>query len=158
MSALEDLSRRAAESPRRRLNLNLHQMEDVVHRLFNAIEPGTYIRPHRHLNPPKVETLLTVAGSMGVLIFDEDGTEIDRRTLRPGGDTFGMQFAPGTWHSMVALEKGTVFFETKEGPYVPIPPEDLARWAPEERSGEALQLEERWRKSFETSTGDSSPS
>lgn len=148
ISALEDLSRKAAESPRRRLNLNLHEMGDTVHRLFNALEPGTYIRPHRHATPPKTETVLAISGRLGVMVFDPDGSELERRTLRPGGTTFGMQFEPGTWHSMVALEEGTIFFETKEGPYVPIPGEDLASWAPEETTSEACALEQRWRESF----------
>jgi cupin fold WbuC family metalloprotein len=126
-------------------------MEEAVHRLFNAIEPGTYIRPHRHLTPPKVETAIAVAGRLGVLVFDLNGREIERRTLAPAEETFGMQFEPGTWHSMVALETGTVFYETKEGPYIPIDREDLASWAPEEGTSRAAMLEESWRASFDSS-------
>jgi hypothetical protein len=43
----------------------------------------------------------------------------------------------GTWHALVALERGSVFFETKPGPYVPLTDKDFAPWAPEEGSEEA---------------------
>ena len=70
--ARADLVRLSAEarlSPRRRRNRNLHEMGDVVHRLFNAIEPGSYVRPHRHLSPPKAETMVVVSGRLGLLVF-----------------------------------------------------------------------------------------
>ena len=55
---LAELSAAARLHPRRRLNRNLHAMDDPSHRLLNAIEPGSYVRPHRHLTPPKSETIV----------------------------------------------------------------------------------------------------
>ena len=46
---IADLVKRARQTPRGRLNLNLHpRLEDPIQRLLNAGSPGTYVRPHRH--------------------------------------------------------------------------------------------------------------
>ena len=38
---LDELSEKAASSPRKRTNFNIHlTMDEPVHRMFNAIEPG----------------------------------------------------------------------------------------------------------------------
>lgn len=131
-SGLDDLSKRASAVARRRLNRNLHEMDDPVHRLLNAIEPGSWVRPHRHLDPPRSETVLVVAGAIGVVLFDDDGAVRDTMRLEAGGETFGVDLDAGTWHGLVALEPGTVFFETKPGPYVAPAPADWASWAPAE--------------------------
>jgi len=73
VGVLDALSTEARSRPRRRANGNLHAMEDPVHRLLNAVEPGTYIRPHRHLHPPKDETYLVVRGALGLVLFDASG-------------------------------------------------------------------------------------
>src|SRR5215475_11966738 len=49
----------AADSPRRRKNLNFHTPEhEGANRLLNAVEPGSYVQPHRHLDADKDETLI----------------------------------------------------------------------------------------------------
>jgi cupin fold WbuC family metalloprotein len=150
--ARADLVRLSAEarlSPRRRRNRNLHEMGDVVHRLFNAIEPGSYVRPHRHLSPPKAETMVVVSGRLGLLVFDEDGAVKETTVLEAGGETFGVEVPAGTWHSFVSLTPGTVVFEAKEGPYVPPGGGDSAPWAPEEGASEATTLLAIWHRLFE---------
>ncbi len=123
-------------------------MEDPVHRLFNALEPGTYIRPHRHLNPPRTETILAVRGAVGVILFDEMGMRQEACLLTAAGSALGMHLPPETWHALVALEGGTVFFETKEGPYVAPAGNDVASWAPPEGTPEAAVFESTWRGFF----------
>ncbi len=152
-AALDRLSVQAASSPRLRANQNVHVMEDPVHRLFNAIEPGSYIRPHRHLNPPKTETMILVKGRLGFLAFREDGTVAERIVLDAAGETFGIDVAPGVWHSFVALAAGTVAFETKAGPYVPPGEADAAPWAPAEGAPGAAAAEAGWRASFRAGAG-----
>ena len=143
---LEEVSREARENPRRRKNRNFHEMSDPVHRLLNAVEPGTYIRPHRHLEAAKAETALVVSGSVGVLVFDDAGAIIEKRRLTSGGTNLGVEMPAGVWHTFVALEPGSVFFETKAGPYVPLKPEEMAPWAPAEGSPEATAMEKDWRE------------
>ncbi len=145
---LDELSKRASAAPRRRLNRNLHEMDDPVHRLLNAIEPGSWVRPHRHLDPPRSETVLVVKGALGVVLFDEDGAVRETVTLEAGGEVFGVDLDAGVWHGLVALAPGTVFFETKPGPYVAPAPADRAPWAPGEGELGAEAAEEAVRGLF----------
>jgi cupin fold WbuC family metalloprotein len=147
-AALDRLSVEAASSPRLRKNRNLHAMEEPVHRLFNAIEPGSYIRPHRHLHPPKAETMVVVEGRLGFMRFEEDGEIAERFVLEAGGDVFGVDVAPGVWHTFVSLAPGTVAFEAKQGPYVAPAERDAAPWAPAEGDPAAVSLEAGWRRAF----------
>ena len=147
---LKEVSREARENPRRRKNRNFHEMSDPVHRLLNAVEPGTYIRPHRHLDAAKAETALVVSGAVGVLVFDDSGALAEKRRLTAAGANVGVEMPAGVWHTFVALEPGSVFFETKAGPYVPLKPEEMAPWAPAEGTPEATALEESWRGMFST--------
>jgi cupin fold WbuC family metalloprotein len=120
----------ARASPRLRMNDNLHLMEDAVHRLLNATEPGTYVQPHRHSTPPKTETLCLLRGRGAILVFDDDGTVIERAILAPGADCRVIEIPPATWHTLIAIESGTVWFEVKEGPYAAPPVQDVAPWSP----------------------------
>jgi cupin fold WbuC family metalloprotein len=147
-AALDRLSKEAASSPRLRKNRNLHEMEDPVHRLFNAIEPGSYIQPHRHLHPPKAETMVVVAGRLGFLSFHDDGTVAERAVLDAAGESFGVDVPPGVWHTFVSLAPGTVAFEAKAGPYVAPAGSDAAPWAPPEGDPASVRLEAGWRNAF----------
>lgn len=130
---LSDLSEQAKNSPRLRKNLNFHaHNEAACHRLLNALEPGTYVQPHCHLSPDKEETLIVLAGRIGVLIFHADGSVAERFILSPKENDFGVTIPSTVFHSMVALESGSVFFEAKAGPYVPIADAEKASWAPAE--------------------------
>jgi hypothetical protein len=48
-----------------------------------------------------------------------------------------IDLAAGVWHTIIALEAGSIFFETKPGPYVAMVDKDFAPWAPAEGSSEA---------------------
>ncbi len=71
---IDQLSLEASESDRLRKNLNLHDdYADPCQRLFIAMEPGTYIRPHRHTDPPKPECFMAVRGRFALLVFENSG-------------------------------------------------------------------------------------
>lgn len=126
---LDGVTAQAVASPRRRKNHNFHAADDApCHRLLNAIEPGSYVAPHRHAD--KDETILVVRGRLGALLFDAEGKVTTTAVLTPGGETIGVNLAAGTFHSLVSLEPGTVFFESKAGPYRPLTPAERASWAP----------------------------
>ncbi len=134
---LDLLSREASVSARLRKNLNLHDdYTDPCQRLFNAMEPGTYIRPHRHSDPPKPECFMAIRGKMALVVFSDDGT-IDQ-VIPFGSDceVVAIDLPAAVWHSIISLEQGSVFFETKPGPYVALSDKDFAPWAPEEGSPE----------------------
>jgi cupin fold WbuC family metalloprotein len=137
-----DLIGQAKNSPRLRQHRNIHQSyQDACQRLFNAIEPGSYIRPHRHATEPRDELLIAIRGSMALITFDDLGQVIG--ILRFGSEKHGSDLAAGaevtsrTWHTVVALQPGCVLFEVKAGPFDPNQPKDLASWAPEEGSAAA---------------------
>ncbi len=130
---LAAVSADARSRQRLRANFNFHPADDFpAHRLLNAIEPGSWLPPHRHLDPAKDESIIVVAGALGVVIFDDAGVVVTSRQLSPGGDCCGVDIPHGTWHTVVALVTGTVIFEAKSGPYQPLLAEELAPWAPAE--------------------------
>jgi cupin fold WbuC family metalloprotein len=135
---LDQLSEMARRNPRLRMNHNLHaSYDEPCQRLLNAIEPGSYIRPHRHLTPPRPECFLAVRGRMVAFIFADDGSFERVIPFSAGDATLGVDIPAGVWHAVVSLESGSVFFETKPGPYHPLPDKDFAPWAPAEGSDEA---------------------
>lgn len=126
---LDAVTSQAKENPRLRMNYNFHaEMDAPIHRLLNALEPGTYLPPHRHRD--KEETYLVLRGSLLAFFYDEAGDVTAKVLLNPSEGKYGLEIPPCTWHSIVALESGTVIFEIKKGPYSPLSPEDLASWAP----------------------------
>lgn len=146
---LDDVTRAAQESPRLRRNRNFHAAESApCNRLLNAIEPNSYIRPHRHSHPDKDESILCVRGKLGALFFGENGTLTETVTLEAGGDTIGVDIPHGTFHSLVSLEPGTIFFEAKAGPYEPLAEDEVASWAPPEGGPEAAAYHEAMRQKF----------
>jgi len=129
---LDAASDAARASPRGRRNRNFHGAnESACHRLLNAIEPGSYVAPHRHLDPAKDESIVILRGRLGCVFFDAAG-RIERKCMLSPNDTVGVDIPHGTWHSIVALEPGTVFFEAKAGPYLPLSADETAAWAPRE--------------------------
>lgn len=134
---LDRISLQAKESPRKRKNFNFHGSEnDLSHRLLNAIEPGTYISPHRHMDPNKDESMVMVRGRMGAVFFDADGNITQTAALSAGGPAGAINIPYGTFHSLVALASDTVFFEAKAGPYALLIPGERAPWAPQEGEAE----------------------
>jgi len=130
---LDELTRQAQASPRLRANHNVHaRLDEPVQRLFIAIEPGSYVRPHRHPEPEKWEFFLVLRGRLAALFFAADGKLLRREELSPGGAVYGFEVPPNTWHCVTALEPGSVFFEVKQGPYTPLSDKDFAAWAPQE--------------------------
>ena len=121
------------------MNHNFHSgPEDNPHRFLNVLLRDTYIRPHRHANPPKAESFLVLQGEAEVIVFSESGAIVSRYRLgmeTAGGRTWGVDLDPGIWHTIVALSDQVVCFEVKPGPWEPASDKEFASWAPAE--GEA---------------------
>jgi len=138
---LTELSTTATGARRRRANHNLHpQLDDPIQRLLNAVEPSTYVRPHRHAAPPRWEAFVALTGRAAVLLLDDEGTVTARAEIAPGGPVLVVEIEAGTWHSLVSLVSGTVLLEVKPGPYVPVTDKDFAAWAPAEGAPGAAGL------------------
>jgi cupin fold WbuC family metalloprotein len=129
---LDAATARAAASPRRRAITRYHDHPERIQRMLNALEPDTYARPHRHLDPPKVEAFVALRGAAAVVRFDDSGAVREVARLAPGGPCQGVEIPPGTWHTVVCLAPGTVLFEVLEGPYEAATHKDFAPWAPAE--------------------------
>jgi cupin fold WbuC family metalloprotein len=134
------------------MNYNFHEHEDPVNRLLNAIEPTSYICPHRHLDPPQEEAFLVLRGSGALILFQEEGAIEEIVPLDGRRQSWGVDIPAGWYHSIVARESGSVFYEVKRGPYDPSVKKDFAPWAPAESSPEAREylawlqseVDERW--------------
>lgn len=147
---LDRISAEAARSPRRRKNYNFHPADDApCHRLLNAMEPDSYIQPHRHLDAQKDETLLLLRGKLGLVLFDNDGAAVDQALLEAGGEVMAVNIPHGTFHAWVCLQAGSVFFEAKAGPFVPVSAAERAPWAPPEGDAAAPAYLASLRERFE---------
>jgi len=136
-----DVSNKAKLSPRMRTNHNFHKSyDDTVQRLLNAAEPGTYIQPHKHESPDKVEVFIILAGSVVMVEFDDSGKPVDHAVLGREKGVFGVEIPPRTWHTFITLKPGSVLYEVKEGPYRRIDDKNFAPWAPKEGAPEAKEF------------------
>ncbi|MDA8160440.1 MAG: WbuC family cupin fold metalloprotein [Desulfobacteraceae bacterium] len=136
---LDNLSGQAGVAPRRRRNLNLHPGDGCrCHRLLNAIEPDSYIRPHRHLDDEKDETFVLLRGRLGIVMFAADGQVTETVLLAPDTGNLGVDIPHGVYHTAVSLASGTVFFEAKAGPYLPLDQAEQAPWAPADAAPQAV--------------------
>ena len=118
------------------MNHNFHSgPEDNPHRFLNVLLKGTYIRPHRHLDPPKPEAFLVLEGAADVIVFDDNGNITDRYRLgseTPEGRLWGVDIEPGVWHTILPRSERAVCFEVKPGPWQPATDKEFAAWAPDE--------------------------
>jgi len=147
---LDQISSEALASPRLRKNHNIHRCDESrCHRLLNAIEPGSYIRPHRHLDPEKDEAFILMKGRLGVITFSDDGSIAETVLLSHSGGNLAADISNGIYHTAVSLEAGTVFYEAKAGPYLPLNDGEIAHWAPVDSSPQSQKYLERLRGLFD---------
>jgi cupin fold WbuC family metalloprotein len=117
--------------------MNIHTSDSAPsQRLFNAIEPDSYVPPHRHMDPAKDETFVWIRGRMGVVEFDVTGRITDTAILG-AAESVSVTIPSGTFHAIFAIEPGSVFFESKAGPYKPLSETEKAGWAPPEGGPES---------------------
>ena len=127
---LDRLTEEAKVSPRLRMNLDLrNSADDQSQRMLNAIEPGSPLPIHRHQNTS--ETVVCLRGRLVEEFFAEQSGKAERyddleRTcterieLSPNGPVVALNIPAGQWHTVQALESGTVILEMKDGKYEPI--------------------------------------
>ena len=122
---LDNLTAQAKASPRLRMNMDLRNgTEDCSQRMLNAIEPGSPMPIHRHKYTS--ETVVCLRGRFVEEFYDElERICTDRIELTPGGPNFLVNVPAGQWHTVRALESGSVLLECKDGKYEPLGPEDI---------------------------------
>ena len=121
---LDMLTAQAKESPRLRMNLDLRTSDgDSSQRMLNAIEPGSMVPVHRHQRTS--ETLVVLRGRVVEEYYSSDGVVEASYELSAGGSVCALNIPAGQWHTLRALESGTVILEMKDGVYEPIGAEDV---------------------------------
>ena len=124
---LDDLSAQAKASPHLRMNLDLRNSEaDGSQRMLNAIEPGSQLPIHRHRKTS--ETVVCLRGRLVWEFYDEqERICTDRIELSPNWQVVALNVPAGQWHTVKALESGSVILEMKDGAYEPLGEEDVWR-------------------------------
>ena len=131
---LDKLTAQAKESPRLRMNMDLRNSDaDSSQRMLNAIEPGSVVPIHRHQKTS--ETVVVLRGRVVEEYYDDAGVLVESFVLgdchvadAPRNDVpmaYALNIPAGQWHTLRALESGTVILEMKDGAYEPISPEDI---------------------------------
>lgn len=117
---LDILTEQAKASPRLRMNLDLrNSAEDKSQRMLNAIEPGSPLPIHRHQKTS--ETVVCLRGRLVEEFYDDlERTCTERIELSPNGPVVALNIPAGQWHTVQALESGTVIMEVKDGAYEPL--------------------------------------
>lgn len=124
-AVLDELTAQAKASPRLRMNMDLRNgPEDGSQRMLNAIEPGSPLSIHRHKYTSV--TVVCLRGRFVEEFYDElERICTDAIELTPGGPNFLINIPAGQWHTVRALESGSVLLECKDGKLEPLGPEDI---------------------------------
>lgn len=131
-SLLDQVSDKARQSERLRMNHNFHtSIDENIQRMLNALEPDTYLPPHRHSNPDKEEIFLVLKGRVLLIEFDDMGNINDYFLMDPQTGNYAVEIKAGIWHTLISLDSGTVIYEIKNGPFTPISSDNIAPWSPE---------------------------
>ena len=131
---LDELTAQAQASPRLRMNMDLrNSAADTSQRMLNAIEPGSVVPIHRHQKTS--ETVVVLRGRVVEEYYDDAGVLAESFVLgdchvadAPRNDVpmvYALNIPAGQWHTLRALESGTVILEMKDGAYEPIRAEDV---------------------------------
>ena len=130
---LDKLTEEAKASPRLRMNLDLrNSADDQSQRMLNAIEPGSPLPIHRHRHTS--ETVVCLRGRLVWEFYDElERICAETIELSPNGQVVALNIPAGQWHTVRALESGSVqwhtvralesgsvILEMKEGAYEPL--------------------------------------
>ena len=117
---LEELKRKAAQAPRRRFRLCLHQShKDPIQEMVIVFCKDSRVAPHRHVQ--KGESFLVLEGELDVVHFDDDGNVTKKVALgAPGsGKPFLYRFPGSDWNTVVPRSDFVVLHETSPGPFDP---------------------------------------
>ena len=117
---LDDLTAKAKASPRRRMNMDMRNgIDDQSQRMLNAIEPDSVVPIHRHQKSS--ETVVCLRGRVVEEYYDElERTCTEAIELTPNGPVVVLNIPAGQWHTLRAIESGSVILEMKDGKFEPL--------------------------------------
>jgi cupin fold WbuC family metalloprotein len=126
----------ARKSQKLRAVYNYHEQGEYLQRMLYAGLRDTYVRPHRHPMPVKLEAYLILKGRAFLPVFDDKGRVLETVCLDENGPVRMAEIPAGTWHSLVIDSEFAVFYELIEGKYDPFNFKSYAGWAPDEEEPE----------------------
>ena len=138
---------RAASSQRKRVPKIIHAKGDYENKVFNFMLYDTYMQPHLHPGIEKTEKMYLVYGSFELIFFDKNGSITKKQTIDLKGQNY-VEVPPFTWHTYVMLTEKVIVYETMNGVYEKNTWKEMASWAPNENSDEAVIFYNRLRKSL----------
>jgi cupin fold WbuC family metalloprotein len=133
---ISDCLLRAANSERRRFPKLLHKPGDEFNRVFNFIMQDSYMQPHLHPGPEKIEEIHVVRGRVAILYFNDQGV-VNACTILGSDGVERIEVPAFKWHTYVMLTDYAITYETMMGTYKPDTWKRLAAWAPQENSAES---------------------
>lgn len=137
---LDNLTEKAKESPRLRMNYDLrNSSQDSSQRMLNALEPGTFIPIHRHMSTS--ESVVILRGSAKQYFYDNNGNIDEVITITAGSDCPAMNVEMSRWHRMESLESGTVILESKDGAYFPAGEDDFFIKVLQKKIAQLMEME-----------------
>ncbi|MDX6766398.1 MAG: WbuC family cupin fold metalloprotein [Candidatus Methylacidiphilales bacterium] len=140
---------------RGRIMLPMHRRAEGVQRMVNFVQPGSYIRPHRHPLPGRIECVAVIQGCMGLFEFSPEGEILRGWRLEAGmAGACLADIDAGVWHTMVALAPDSVMLEIKAGPYDPSTDKEFGAWSPAEDSPAAADYLRRLESFFDRERQD----
>ncbi len=137
---LARVKKMARESRRRRYARSFSEPGDRVQVMLNAVEPDSYVRPHKHECPDKLEIVQAVCGRIAVVCYDDAGGVVKIVVSDSSSADNVVSIPAGTWHSMVSLESGSVMLEIIEGPYDAGTHKKFAEWSFDEYTDDARRF------------------
>ena len=94
-------------------------------RMLNALEPRTVLPVHRYRGT--AETMVVLRGRVVEEYYSSEGDVEAEFELAAGGPVCALNIPVGQWHTLRALDPGTVILEMKDGPYEPIQECDILK-------------------------------
>jgi len=136
---LLELIEQSRTSTRRRAAYSPHSQDyQGMQLLVNAIQPDSYIPPHKH---PSQEIWIPLKGRINFVIFDENGKLMDVQVLNERNAIF-LECPENTYHTGIAAEPDSIFGNLNPGPYSPLD-KIPAIWAPSESNSDFPKYLER---------------
>ncbi len=140
----DPLLNEASDCERKRKNFNFHQNADErIHRMIHATNPNTFVQPHKHENPDKFESFIILKGRVLVVEFSEEGKITDHIILDSNTKNYGVEIPATTWHTLITLEKNSLVYELKDGPWNPTDDKNFAPWAPTEGDADCAEYNQK---------------
>jgi cupin fold WbuC family metalloprotein len=147
------VKRQALANARRRARICAHRSDDdALHEMLIAISADSYIHPHKHTR--KVESFHIVAGTVDVVVFEDDGTVADVIELgdASSGRSFYYRLSDSKYHTLLIQGELLVVHEVTNGPFnreetklAPFAPPEAERDAAREYMTHVAHLAEAFR-------------